>query len=150
MHEMGLALQIVEIAKASIPAELANARVERVNLKVGKMAAVVPESLRFCFEVITRNTPLEGAELHMEEVPVVARCHACRHEWTLAGPVFRCPACESGDVEMISGRELDIVPIEVEKTDDGVKSPISALRRISISLRRTQARLTPRDLRAAT
>jgi hydrogenase nickel incorporation protein HypA/HybF len=115
MHEMGLALQIVEIAKASIPEELRDARVERVNLKVGKMAAVVPASLRFCFEVITRNTALEGAELSMEEVPVVARCRDCRHEWTLEGPVFRCPACESGDVEMVSGRELDIVSIEVEK-----------------------------------
>ncbi|MFO7495856.1 MAG: hydrogenase maturation nickel metallochaperone HypA [Desulfobacterales bacterium] len=115
MHEMGLALQIVEIAKASLPAELAEARVQRVNLKVGKMAAVVPESLRFCFEVITRNTALEGAELFMEEVPVVARCRACDHEWTLSGPVFRCPACDSGNVEMISGRELDIVSIEVEK-----------------------------------
>jgi hydrogenase nickel incorporation protein HypA/HybF len=115
MHEMGLALQIVEIAKASLPAALAEARVQRVNLKVGKMAAVVPESLRFCFEVITRNTALEGAELFMEEVPVVARCRACDHEWTLSGPVFRCPACDSGNVEMISGRELDIVSIEVEK-----------------------------------
>jgi hydrogenase nickel incorporation protein HypA/HybF len=115
MHEMGLALQIVEIAKASLPAELAEARVQRVNLKVGKMAAVVPESLRFCFEVITRNTALEGAELYMEEVPVVARCRACGHEWTLSGPVFRCPACDSGNIEMLSGRELDIVSIEVEK-----------------------------------
>ncbi|MFY9942746.1 MAG: hydrogenase maturation nickel metallochaperone HypA [Desulfobacterales bacterium] len=115
MHEMGLALQIVEIAKASLPAELAEARVQRVNLKVGKMAAVVPESLRFCFEVITRNTALEGAELCMQEVPVVARCRACGHEWTLSGPVFRCPACDSGNIEMLSGRELDIVSIEVEK-----------------------------------
>ena len=115
MHEMGLALQIVEIAKASIPAQLAYARVQRVNLKVGKMAAVVPESLRFCFEIITRSTALEGAELFIEEVPVTARCRACDHEWTLNGPVFRCPACDGVNVEMISGRELDIVSIEVEK-----------------------------------
>jgi hydrogenase nickel incorporation protein HypA/HybF len=115
MHEMGLALQIVEIAKASLPPELAGARIQRVNLKVGKMAAVVPESLRFCFEAITRNTPLEGAELCMQEVAVAARCRACGHEWTLEEPVFRRPACDSGDVRMLSGRELDIVSIEVEK-----------------------------------
>ncbi|HSM74744.1 MAG TPA: hydrogenase maturation nickel metallochaperone HypA [Desulfobacterales bacterium] len=114
MHEMGLALQIVEITKASLPPELAGARIQRVNLKVGQMAAVVPESLRFCFEAITRNTPLEGAELCMQAVAVVARCRACGHEWTLEEPVFRCPACDSGDVEVLSGRELDIVSIEVE------------------------------------
>ena len=47
MHEMGIALQIVEIATASVPSELAGVRIERVNLKIGKLAAVVPESLRF-------------------------------------------------------------------------------------------------------
>ena len=51
MHEMGIALQIVEIATASLPPDLGAARVTRVNLKIGKLAAVVPESLRFCFDV---------------------------------------------------------------------------------------------------
>jgi Zn finger protein HypA/HybF involved in hydrogenase expression len=48
--------------------------VERINLKVGKLAAVVPDSLKFCFEVAAKNTPLEGAILHIEEIPVTARC----------------------------------------------------------------------------
>jgi hydrogenase nickel incorporation protein HypA/HybF len=63
MHEMGIALQIVEIATASIPSDLAEVRIERVNLKVGKLAAVVPESLRFCFSVASKDTALDGAEL---------------------------------------------------------------------------------------
>jgi len=58
MHEMGIALEIIKIATDSIPANLKNPRVERINLKVGKLAAVVPGSLKFCFEVATKDTPL--------------------------------------------------------------------------------------------
>lgn len=115
MHEMGLALEIIDIATASIPADLAGARVERVNLTVGKLSAVVPESLRFCFQVASRETPLEGAELNIEEVPVVARCHQCDHQWTIETPVFRCPVCDGTRIEVVSGRELDIRSIELEE-----------------------------------
>ena len=113
MHEMGIAMQIAEIAAASIPQELQSARVARVNLKVGKLSAVVTDSLRFCFEVVTRDTPLDGAELFVEEIPVSARCRDCRHEWTIEAPVFSCERCSSGAVELLSGRELDIESIEI-------------------------------------
>jgi hydrogenase nickel incorporation protein HypA/HybF len=117
MHEMGIAMQIAEIAAASIPEELQHSRVERVNLKVGKLSAVVTDSLRFCFEVVTRETPLEGAELMVQEIPVTARCNDCGHEWTIEAPVFSCSRCNSGAVELLSGRELDIESIEIAEED---------------------------------
>ena len=118
MHEMGIALQIAEIAVASIPEELQHSRVERIHLKVGKLSAVVTDSLRFCFEVVTRETPLEGAELAVQEIPVTARCNDCRHEWTIETPVFSCSRCNSGAVELLSGRELDIESIEIAEEDN--------------------------------
>ncbi len=117
MHEMGVAMQIIEIAQASIPADMADARVARVNLKVGKLSAIVPDSLRFCFEVVARETSLEGAELHIEEVAVQARCNACQNEWTIDQPAFACPACESGEITLLSGRELDIESLELAEED---------------------------------
>ena len=117
MHEMGIALQIIEIATESIPADLKDARVARVNLKLGKLSAVVPDSLRFCFEVASKETALEGAELVIAEIPVVARCRDCHAEWTISEPVFACKSCESGNFEMLSGRELDIESIEI--TEEG-------------------------------
>lgn len=117
MHEMGIALQIIDIATDSIPPELKGARVARVNLKIGKMAAVVPDSLRFCFEVASRETALEGAELVIEQTPVTARCRGCDHEWTLSEPAFVCNRCGGGSLEMLSGRELDIESIEIADED---------------------------------
>ena len=113
MHEMGIALQIIEIATESIPADLGDAKVARINLKVGKFSAVVPESLRFCFEMASKETALEGAELAIEEIPVTARCRDCETEWSISEPVFSCQNCESGNFEILSGRELDIESIEI-------------------------------------
>ena len=113
MHEMGIALQIIEIASASIPRSDVPVQVERVNLKVGKLSAIVPDSLRFCFEIAAKDSPLSGAVLHIEEIPVRARCKECHAEWTVHEPVFRCRQCSSGRLDIISGRELNIESIEI-------------------------------------
>jgi len=118
MHEMGLALEIIDIAVASIPAEMEAARVESVNLRVGKLSAIVPESLKFCFDVAVKETRINGAELNIEQVPVVAMCKVCGFQWTIEEPAFSCKKCKSGDIELISGKELDIVSIEVIDKDD--------------------------------
>ena len=117
MHEMGVAMQIVEIATASIPADLPGARVAKVNLKVGKLSAIVPDSLRFCFEAVSKDTPLEGARLDIREIPVQAACKVCQNTWTIDQPAFACPACNSGDITILSGRELDIESIELAEED---------------------------------
>jgi hydrogenase nickel incorporation protein HypA/HybF len=114
---MGIALEVIEIAAASIPEDLRHARVARVNLTVGKLSAVVTDSLRFCFDVASKQTPVEGAELVIEEVDVTARCNACGLQWTIETAAFSCPTCSSSDITLVSGRELDIQSIEIE--DEG-------------------------------
>ncbi len=113
MHEMGIATQIIEIAKNAIPSGIENARVESVNIKVGKLSAVVPASLRFCFEIASKETLLSGASLNIEEIPVKALCKSCKNRWTINEPVFTCPECGEKTIDILSGRELDVVSIEV-------------------------------------
>jgi hydrogenase nickel incorporation protein HypA/HybF len=115
MHEMGIAIEIIKIVTDSIPPDLKKSRVEKINLKVGKLAAVVPENLKFCFEVAAKDTSLEGALLLIEEIPVVASCKSCGNLWTAVEPVFICEKCNGGSVDLISGRELDIVSFEIEE-----------------------------------
>jgi hydrogenase nickel incorporation protein HypA/HybF len=118
MHEMGIALQIIEIATESIPADAGDVRVEKINLKIGKLAAVVPDSLQFCFDVAIKDTTLDGAKLVIQELPVTARCRDCDLRWTLSGPAFTCEKCNGGSLEILSGRELDIESIEIAPKDD--------------------------------
>ena len=113
MHEMGIALQIIEIATASLPAGSKDIQVQKVNLKIGKLAAVVPASLRFCFEVVTKDTPFAGSTLDIKEVPVVVKCRGCHSEWTVSGPDFTCKTCRNSEVDILSGREIEIISLEV-------------------------------------
>ena len=116
MHEMGIAQQIVDIVVGAIPAEAGGAPVESVLIRVGKLTAVVPESLRFCWEVITKDTRLAGARLDIEEVPVVGRCMACKAQVVIQEPPFACGEC-GGDLEFLSRRELMVRSLELADPD---------------------------------
>jgi hydrogenase nickel incorporation protein HypA/HybF len=118
MHEMGIALQIIDIAAGAIPAELKGCRVEQIRLKIGKLSAVVPHCVIFCLEIAAKDTPLENAKVVIDEIPVTARCRSCTHEWQVEAAVFKCPDCRSGDLEMISGRELDVVTMDIADEPD--------------------------------
>ncbi len=111
-------MQIVDIATSSIPVDLENVRVERVNLKVGKLSAIVPENLRFCFQIAAQDTLLCNADLIIEEIPIVVKCSNCKIESIIDEPVFKCKKCESGSIDIVSGRELDISSIEIVDKDE--------------------------------
>ncbi len=113
MHEMGIALQVIKVATASIPSEMKDVRVERIRLRIGKLSGVVPDSLTFCFSVAAQKTPLEGAEVLIEEVPSVARCRTCGHQWEFEEGAFMCPECRNNELDIISGRELEVSSIEI-------------------------------------
>ena len=117
MHEMGIALQIVKIAADAIPDNAMNIPVKRVNIQVGKLTAVVPESLQFCFEVAIKETPLVGADLSIEEIPIRARCPKCKFEWTITDPEFKCGKCDNGAIDIISGQELHVTSIEISDNE---------------------------------
>lgn len=113
MHELTIAESINNIVQETLGER--KARVSRINLEIGKLTAVVPDSLRFCFQFVAKDTPAENAELNIEEIPVRCRCAECRSEFTLDFPVFLCPHCGSGEVKLLSGRELFIKSIELEE-----------------------------------
>ena len=113
MHEMGIAMQIIEIATESIPEDQKGVQVEKINLKIGKLSNVVPDSLTFCFEIASKDTAVDGAILSIENIPVHARCKECSAEWTVEKPVFKCTACGSGQIKILAGQEMDISSIEL-------------------------------------
>ena len=112
MHEMSIAQSIVDIVEK----ELVSHGVEQlkaVNIAVGKLAAVVPEQLAFCFSIITLETSLAGATLNIREVPLGYTCSACGEEFTYGGMAIVCSQCGDTNIGLTSGRELTIESIEV-------------------------------------
>jgi hydrogenase nickel incorporation protein HypA/HybF len=110
---MSIALSIIEIATAALPAERADLRVESIHLEIGKLTAVVPSTLRSCFSIAARGTALAGAELDIEEIAVVVGCRECGAESEQSGFPFACTSCESQSVEIVCGRELLVASVEV-------------------------------------
>ncbi len=114
MHELSLAQSIAEIAQNAADAN-GRGKVVTVFVRVGELSGVVIESLTFCFSAITAGTPLEGAALCVDRVPVRARCRTCGTGCDIRDFVFRCPTCGGGDLEIITGRELQVSHIEVDE-----------------------------------
>jgi hydrogenase nickel incorporation protein HypA/HybF len=108
MHELGIAQEII----AAVGEASGGARVARVVVEVGRLQAVVPDALRFCFDLACEGTVLEGAALDIVEVPGRARCRACGSESAFDQPWGLC-GCGSGDLEWLSGSELVIKAMEV-------------------------------------
>jgi hydrogenase nickel incorporation protein HypA/HybF len=113
MHEMSIAQSIMDIVEQEM-ARHGVSRVSVIRLVVGEFTAVVPQSLNFCFEMITKDTPLEGVRVEMEQVPLTGRCRACGQEFPIQEYKFICPACQSGEIETIAGKELFVKEIEAE------------------------------------
>jgi hydrogenase nickel incorporation protein HypA/HybF len=108
VHELALTDGIVQMLRE----RLGDRRVCRVRLEVGRLTAVLPDAMRFCFDVCSRGTPLAGAELLIDEVPARIRCAQCGEESEPDGTIALC-RCGSAAVEILAGRELRIKEVEV-------------------------------------
>lgn len=110
MHELGITQNIVAIA-----AEYANGvPVKRVTLEIGKLTAILPESIRFCFDVCCQGTALDGAELEIIEIPGLGECQHCGAKVPLDLPFGVCD-CGCRDLHLVQGEELKIKELELEE-----------------------------------
>ncbi len=112
MHELAITRGVVDMVAERTPGR----RVVAVRMRVGALTCVVPDALRFCFDVAAAGTPLEGASLEIEEVPGRLSCRTCGQASGVADAVRLCP-CGSGDVEVVAGEELRVVAVELLKED---------------------------------
>ena len=113
MHEMSLALSIVELVAAEAKAAGAH-QVNRIEVEVGSLAGVLVDSLRFCFEAAVRDTVAAGAELAIQEIAASGRCPACGVESSMANLLAPCPGCGQYLV-LEKGRELRVVSMTVDE-----------------------------------
>lgn len=108
MHELGITQSIVDI----VAERAAGATIRRVTLEIGKLSAVLPDAIRFCFEICAQGSECEGAQLEIIEVPGWGRCRICATELPMNDFLATC-ACGSVDLECIAGQELKLKEMEV-------------------------------------
>lgn len=114
MHEFAIAtnlLQIIEEQKRAYNF----GKVEKIYLNIGEFSNVVPEALEFSFKIVAEGTVAAGAELVINIVPLRLKCLICKEEFHSEPYLFVCPKCGGGDLEILSGNELQIESIEVDR-----------------------------------
>lgn len=114
MHELPVTQSIINIATEE--AEKHNAsKVSKIKLVVGELTGMVPECIQYYFDLLGKNTVLEGAELKLERLPLIAECKDCKYEGKMAEFTENtCPICKSTNIRIKGGNEFYIDSMEVE------------------------------------
>ncbi len=116
MHEMSIAESIMGIVTEEMKAHSCT-KLLKVQVRYGALSQVVPDSLQFCFEALTKDTAYESAVLELEEVPILLRCGQCGEAFTPPDEnIFvPCPKCSMHlGHEVEQGKELYVQHIEAE------------------------------------
>ena len=113
MHEMSVAQSIIDIVLDTMKTHNVE-NVSKVRIQLGELSGVIPQSLSFGFQILTKDTPLEKTEFVYEKVPINAKCRKCKHEFQVKDFEFTCPKCKEKEVDTLTGTELKIIDMEVK------------------------------------
>jgi len=113
MHEISIMSSVIETCKKEAEKFNSN-KVTKISLQVGEKSGAFLDSLRFAFEAISPNTIAEQAILDIEVIPFYGECTMCGLKFHSPEGYLLCQEC-GGFAKLISGRELNINFIEVEK-----------------------------------
>jgi hydrogenase nickel incorporation protein HypA/HybF len=125
MHEMAIANSILDGVAAEVRRR-PGSRPVKVGVRIGELAGLDPDALRFAFEALTLETEMQGVALDIEYRTPLGRCRECAREFEVRNFDLLCPACGSRNAEVISGDELEFAYLEVEENEPcaaGRKSP---------------------------
>lgn len=108
VHELSITQSVVD----AVCEHAAGRRVHSVRVEIGALCAVVPDAMRFCFDLAAAGTVADGARLDLDIPPGWAHCRGCDARFAVTDPILLC-RCGSADVEVLTGRELRILSMEV-------------------------------------
>jgi hydrogenase nickel incorporation protein HypA/HybF len=116
MHELSIAHAVLEAVRTEA-LRLNGRRPAKVGVRMGELAAVDPEALRFCFEALVRESDLDSMQIEIEFCPRRHRCSQCENVFAVANFSCECPVCGSADTRFVSGDELELAYLEVEEDE---------------------------------
>ncbi|QXJ26789.1 hydrogenase maturation nickel metallochaperone HypA [Actinomadura graeca] len=107
MHELAITESVID----AISGQMSEMRVSVVHLEIGRLSGVLPDAVRFCFELAGEGTCVAGARLEISEPAGTGTCRACGAAFTARDPLALCP-CGSADVTITGGDGLRITAVE--------------------------------------
>lgn len=117
VHELSIAMSLVDMASEECERR-GGVTIEAVHVRLGPLSGVVREALDFSFTVAAAGSPIEGARLVIEEMPLTAFCPRCEVERVIATPQhLRCPECGASTPDIAGGTELELFALEIREDD---------------------------------
>lgn len=110
MHELAITRGIVDACSEQAEGK----RVLRVTLEIGTLSCVMPDALRFCYDVAAADTPLEGSTLDIIRIKALTRCLDCGRDVAMDDVLSLCPCGSENLAPPIGGDELRIKSMEIE------------------------------------
>ena len=113
MHELSLCGSIANIVER----HAAGRSVSVIRIQIGQLRQVVPDTLVYCWDLISEGTSLAGSRIDVEAIPARIRCLVCDQIAEVGDlPVLVCRECGSTDAEIVSGEEFMITSLELAET----------------------------------
>jgi hydrogenase nickel incorporation protein HypA/HybF len=113
MHEMSVTMSLMNLVLEEA-AKAGAKKIVGVNIVIGQMTGIIDHYVQANFELLSQNTPAEGAALSFRNIPRQARCRNCGHTFQPSEFEWNCPECQSLELEITGGNELYVESIEVE------------------------------------
>lgn len=109
MHELSICRSIAGIVRK----HSGDRPIRTVNVQIGQLRQIIPETLTYCWSLVSQATELEGSSLRVESVPARIRCTSCSGTETITAPIMVCSGCGGHRVEVVSGEEFLITSLEL-------------------------------------
>lgn len=114
MHELSIALSLIEVAEEEARRSGVT-NIAALHVRIGPLSGVVKDALLSAWELAREDTRLQNTTLMIEESPIVGYCPACQRERPIVSiQEFCCVVCGTPIAEIVEGRELDLVALEVD------------------------------------
>ena len=118
MHEYSL-VQALLRQVATLMQEQAASRVVSIRVSVGEFSGVESELFRGAYDMLVDATPVQGARLQLDRVPLESKCGECGHTFTMNRFRFQCPECGGGALTILRGEDLVLESVTLEQADNG-------------------------------
>jgi hydrogenase nickel incorporation protein HypA/HybF len=110
MHELSICGSVADIATR----RAGGRPVETIHLRIGQLRQIVPDTLEYCWSMVTTSTELEGSRLEIDYVRARISCRTCGAVQELDEyPILLCTTCEGADVEILAGEEFLVTALEL-------------------------------------
>ena len=118
MHEFSICEGLVNAVLAELDNQPPGSRLRKTSIVVGDMRQIVPDTLRFAYETLTRDTRAANSKLEITRIPITIHCRACNSEAEIEDQLFVCKSCGAADVDIVTGKELHLASLEIEEPDE--------------------------------